>query len=165
MKILYKIINKILNWHQSYHYRELREQYNIPYSFRFNGANINIYGKGKLVIGENSYIGSLSTIQLEENQKVQIGNECSISHNVRMYTSSPIADTDFADKATIIKKKGDIIIGNYVWIGANVFINPAVNIGDNAIIGANSVVTKDIEAYSVYGGVPAKLIRTKKLNA
>lgn len=50
-------------------------------------------------------------------------------------------------------------IGNDVWIGANAFIKDGVNIGDGAIIGANSVVTHDVEPYSIVGGVPAKTIR------
>lgn len=60
-------------------------------------------------------------------------------------------------------KIGDIIIGDGVWIGANVFINPGVIIRDNSVIGANSVVTKNVEANSIVGGVPARLIRMKKI--
>lgn len=84
-----------------------------------------------------------------------------ISHNVRMYTSSAIADQDFSF-LPLKEKKGNIIIGNNVWIGANVFINPGIIIGDNSVIGANSVVTKDIPNNSIFGGCPAKLIRFKK---
>lgn len=52
-----------------------------------------------------------------------------------------------------------VIIGNDVWIGANVVIMPGVNIGDGAIIGAGAVVTKDVDDYAIVGGCPAKLIR------
>ena len=54
-----------------------------------------------------------------------------------------------------------MLIGDGVWIGANAFINPGIRIGSNTVIGANSVVTKNLEANSIYGGVPAKLIRQK----
>lgn len=57
--------------------------------------------------------------------------------------------------------KGDTIIGNDVWIGQNVTILPGVHIGDGAIIGANSVVAKDIPAYHIAGGNPCKIIRKR----
>ncbi len=66
-------------------------------------------------------------------------------------------------KKNIPEKKGDVIINDHVWIGANVFINPGITIGENAVIGSNSVVTKDVDPFSIVGGVPAKLIRMKKL--
>ena len=52
-----------------------------------------------------------------------------------------------------------VIIGNDVWIGANVIILPGVNIGHGAVIAAGAVVTKDVEPYAIVGGVPAKLIK------
>ena len=57
--------------------------------------------------------------------------------------------------------KGDTVVGNDVWIGQNVTVLPGVHIGDGAIIGANSVVTKDVPPYSIVGGNPAKLIRKR----
>lgn len=57
--------------------------------------------------------------------------------------------------------KGDMVIGNDVWIGQNVTIMPGVKIGDGAIISANSTVTKNIEAYTIYGGNPAKFIKKR----
>jgi maltose O-acetyltransferase len=138
------------------------EKYSIHKLFRFNGSFINFYGEGQIIAGENSYIGSYSTIQASEKYKVVIGKNTSISHNVRIYTESNFADQDFSLPVKI-KKYGDVIIGDFVWIGANVFINPGVSIGDNSVVGANSVVTKDIPANSIYGGVPAKLIKNKTI--
>lgn len=57
--------------------------------------------------------------------------------------------------------KGDTIIGNDVWIGQNVTILPGIHIGDGAIIGANSVVTKNIPSYHIAGGNPCKIIRKR----
>lgn len=162
---LLKIFKRYLKKYKEETYQNFRRKYNIHESFRFNGDGIIFYGDGSLNIGKGSYIGSLSTIQLQEGQNVNIGEGCSISHNVRIYTSSRIPDYNFQYKEKAPIKKGDVAIGNYVWIGANVFINPGVTIGENSVIGANSVVTKDIEPFSIYGGVPAKLIRRKKLNA
>ena len=55
--------------------------------------------------------------------------------------------------------KGDTVVGNDVWIGQNVTVLPGVHIGDGAIIGANSVVSKDVQPYCVVGGNPIKIIR------
>ena len=57
--------------------------------------------------------------------------------------------------------KGDIIIGNDVWIGYEALILAGVTIGNGAIIGARAVVTKDIPPYTIVGGVPAKAIRKR----
>ncbi|MGO3707258.1 MAG: Vat family streptogramin A O-acetyltransferase [Mesonia hippocampi] len=57
--------------------------------------------------------------------------------------------------------KGDTIIGNDVWIGADVTIMPGVKIGDGSIIATKSIVTKDVKPYSVVGGNPAKLLRKR----
>ena len=57
--------------------------------------------------------------------------------------------------------KGDTVVGNDVWIGQNVTILPGVHIGDGAIIGANSVVSKDVLPYHIVGGNPIKVIRKR----
>lgn len=57
--------------------------------------------------------------------------------------------------------KGDTVIGNDVWIGENVTILPGVHIGDGAIIGANSVVSKDVKPYSIVAGNPIKEIKKR----
>src|SRR5579862_6624891 len=57
--------------------------------------------------------------------------------------------------------KGDVIIGNDVWIGASATILSGVRIGNGAVIGACAVVTKDVPAYGIVGGNPAKLIRLR----
>ena len=58
-----------------------------------------------------------------------------------------------------ITSKGPVVIGNNVWIGDKATILPGVTIGDGAVIAANAVVTKDVPAYSVVGGNPAKVIK------
>lgn len=55
----------------------------------------------------------------------------------------------------------DIVIGDDVWIGFGAQILPGVKIGDGAIIGAGAVVTKDVEPYTIVGGVPAKIIKKR----
>lgn len=66
-----------------------------------------------------------------------------------------------SEVATAWDNKGDIVIGNDVWIGYDAVIMAGVHIGDGAIIGTRAVVTKDVEPYSIVGGVPAKEIRKR----
>ncbi len=68
---------------------------------------------------------------------------------------------DKADVAMAWDNRGDIIIGNDVWIGFEVVIMAGVHIGDGAIIGARAVVTKDVPPYTIVGGVPAREIRKR----
>lgn len=58
-----------------------------------------------------------------------------------------------------IRDNRPVVIGNDVWIGGNVSILPGVRIGDGAVVAAGAVVTKDVDAYAIVGGVPAKLIK------
>jgi maltose O-acetyltransferase len=144
-------------------YTNFRKKYNLNKDFRFNGKSILLYGNGDISADQGSYIGELSTLQAAEGYSINIGKGCMISHNVRVYTQSAVADFDFS-KANPPSKYGTVVFGDYCWIGANVFINPGVNIGENAIVGANSVVTRDIPPFEIWGGVPAKFIRKKQIS-
>ena len=70
-------------------------------------------------------------------------------------------ELDRADITSAWDNKGDIIVGNDVWIGFEAVIMQGVRIGDGAIIGSRAVVTKDVEPYTIVGGVPAKPIRKR----
>ncbi|MEA4994962.1 MAG: acyltransferase [Petrimonas sp.] len=161
IKLIHDFYKKIKSLYFNYEYNSYRTKYEIHPSFRFNGENIIFYGSGKILIDENSYIGHNSTIQSAEACLVKIGRNCSISHNVKIYTSSNDPDQIFESDVIKQKKGGNVLIGNGVWIGVNVFINPGICIGDNVVIGANSVVTKNIEDNCIVGGVPARFIRKK----
>ena len=67
----------------------------------------------EMQVGDNSYIDELSTIQAVKGNKVKIGKSCQISHNVRVYTSTDIADQYFSLKNRLVKN-ADVIIGNFV---------------------------------------------------
>ena len=60
-----------------------------------------------------------------------------------------------------IRNNKPVIIGNDVWIGANVIILPGTWIGDGAILAAGAVITKNVEPYAIVGGVPAKIIKKR----
>lgn len=142
-------------------YQSYREKYDIDQSFSFNGLGVQLYGNGSLVLGPGSYIGELSTIQAFNGCRVEVGKGCQISHNVRIYTQSSVADQDFSVRP-LLSKLGNVVVRDHCWIGANVFINPGVTIGPNAVVGANSVVTQDVPENEIWGGVPARLIRRKR---
>ena len=73
--------------------------------------------------------------------------------------NSDIAELNIPPNRRMLYSKGSVIIGKNVWTGTNVCIMPGVTIGDGVVIGANSVVTHDIPAYSIAVGAPAKIIR------
>ena len=162
LQIIGKIFDKISNFYWFVMYWRFRQRYNLDEKFRFNGKSILLYGGGSITAGPESYVGELSTLQAVEGYSIDIGSSCKISHNVRIYTQSDDADFDFSMNDTP-KKCGNVSFGNYCWVGANVLINPGVAIGENSIVGANSVVTKNIPPFEIWGGVPAKFIRRKKI--
>ena len=88
-------------------------------------------------------------------------------HNYNWIASYPLDsfDEDFDNYETVPPKayrlKGDTVLGYDVWIGAESMIMPRVKIADGAIVGARSLVTKNIGAYEIWGGNPAKLIKKR----
>lgn len=162
-----KLIKKLLSYlyrilKSSYNdtvYEEYRKKYEINESFRFNGEGIAFNGDGRIKIGKNSYMGVYSSIQSVKGQKVSIGDNCSISHNVKIYTLNYDANEIINKETNKLRKRGDVIIGNNCWIGVNVLIVQGVTIGSNVVIGGNSVIVKDIPSNCVVGGIPAKIIK------
>jgi acetyltransferase-like isoleucine patch superfamily enzyme len=127
--------------------------------------------KNDIIIGEYTY-GLPIIYNFNEKYKVRIGKFCCIAENVKILVDgNHITDwvTIFPfefyaegfpgsiDRSTGTER--DIIIGNDVWIGMDALILPRVRIGDGAMIGAGSVVTKDVEDYEIVGGAPARHIR------
>lgn len=112
------------------------------------------------------------------NDKLKIGKFCSIACGARFLFNSanhaldslstypfPIFseewDLDINNVVDAWDNKGDIVIGNDVWIGYEAVVMAGVTIGDGAIIGARALVTKDVPPYTIVGGVPAKTIRKR----
>lgn len=105
-------------------------------------------------IGKNVFINS--GCHFQDQGGVYIGDGCLIGHCVVLATLNH--DHEPAKRQNLHHKP--IRIGNGVWIGANVTITAGVTIGDNAIIAAGAVVTKDVPANMIAGGVPAKIIKS-----
>lgn len=106
-------------------------------------------------IGENFYANH-NLIILDGN-KVIFGDNVFIAPNCGFYTAGhPL---DYSQRNQGLEYARPIKVGNNVWIGGNVVVLPGVEIGDNCVIGAGSVVTKDISANSVAVGNPCKVIK------
>lgn len=123
-------------------------------------------------VGDYTYIGPNSSIN-----NVVIGKYCSISKNVNIGLAvhpinfistspiffSPINGTGYSWAKTKMfdDSPKKVFIGNDVWIGMNVSIMGGITIGDGAIIGSHSLITKNVEPYAIVGGVPAKKIKMR----
>lgn len=112
------------------------------------------------------------------HDKLKIGKFCSIAcgakflfnsanHTMKSLSTYPFPiffeewGLDVRDITSAWDNKGDIVIGNDVWIGYEAVIMAGVTIGDGAIIGTRAVVTKDVPPYTIVGGVPARQIRKR----
>lgn len=147
----------------------------------------NIIKSPNIIVGDYSYYDDHTDgLNFEQNvlyhfdflgDKLIIGKFCAIGSNVQFIMNGANHKMDgistfpfniFGRNWSVITPtpeqlpfKGDTVIENDVWIGYKTNIMPGVNIGNGAIIAAHSVVTKDVESYSIVGGNPAKLIRKR----
>lgn len=115
----------------------------------------------RLSIGNYTHINRRCFIDSRAQGGVRIGSSVSISHNVSIVSAShDINDKDFSPT------EGEVVIGDFVFVGINAVILKNVHIGKGAVICAGAVVTKDVEPYAIMAGVPAKLIgrRSKDLD-
>ncbi len=112
------------------------------------------YGSN-IEVGKNCFINYNCVIL--DNAKVKIGDNCLIGPNVAIYTAG---HTMHPDARSLGYEYGiDIIIGDNVWIGGNAVLCPGVHIGANVVIGAGSIVTKDVPDWSFAAGNPCRVIR------
>ena len=147
----------------------------------------NVVKNPNIIVGEYTYYDDINGAENFESHvthhydfigdKLIIGKFCAIAkgiefimnganHRINSITTYPfnIMGNGWEKSAPYLselKLKGDTIVGNDVWIGQNVTVLPAVHIGDGAIIGANSVVAKDIPPYSVAVGNPCEVKRKR----
>lgn len=146
----------------------------------------NVIDHPQISVGDYTYYDDFDTVDnFQRNVRylfdftgdhLRIGKFCMIASGVEFImnganhlanatTTYPFAifggDWQDAMAGKTYPKKGDITIGNDVWIGYRAAIMPGITIGDGAIIGAFSVVTRDVPPYSIVGGNPAQLIRER----
>lgn len=133
------------------------------------------FSEKKYEIGEYTY-GNPKVYDWDEGTTLKIGKFTSIAENVTILlggnhrmdwvTTYPFSalTTTWPEAGNISghpQSKGDVIIGNDVWIGFGSTILSGVNIGDGAVIAARSLITKNVPPYSIVGGVPAKIIKLR----
>ena len=148
--------------HYSWPISQTIRRFSAKLMFNYCGSKVDI-GRhisfsSNISLGDRSSIGDNTYI----NGEVEIGKDVMMAPYCAL-----IASTHNFDQIDIpINKQGEthkkIKIGNDVWIGYGVIILPGVNICDGVIIGAGSVVTKDIPSYAIVGGGPAKIIKFRK---
>lgn len=109
----------------------------------------------RIEVGKNFYANYNCTIL--DVGKVVIGDNCLLAPNVAIYTAGHPLHPD--SRNSMYEYGIDVYIGNNCWIGGNTVVCPGVHIGDNVVIGAGSVVTKDIPSWSLAAGNPCRVIR------
>jgi acetyltransferase-like isoleucine patch superfamily enzyme len=119
-------------------------------------------GEGSLHIGANTYIQAGCVLNAFVGN-ITIGANCMIAHRCAFvpYQHS-LSDLHRPMREQPLISRGDIVIGDDVWLGLNVCVVDGVTIGQGAVVGAGSVVTKDVPPYAIVGGVPARVIRFRE---
>lgn len=119
-------------------------------------SDVKIWAPWNLELGNNSCIGS--GVDCYNQGKVIIGDQTIISQKTYL-----CASTHDYTKSDFPLKLGPIHIKDQVWIAADVFVAPGVSIGQGAVIGARSAVVKNVDAWIVVGGNPARLIKKRTI--
>ena len=161
-------------------FNDLKETFSAVYRVAFSRLTKELSAylcikKGLLTVGEGTY-GRPTIYFWDDQTKIRIGKYCSIAtevkiilggeHRIDWVSTYPFMEfLDIWPTSSGIEghpgSKGDIEIGNDVWIGHGAIIMSGISIGDGAVIAAGSVVTKSVEPYLIVGGNPAKPIRTR----
>lgn len=122
-------------------------------SFRVFPPFYTDFGKN-ITVGKNVFINACCHFQ--DQGGITLGDNCLVGHNVVFAT----LNHGFAPEERQSMLPAPIVVGRNVWIGSNSTILQGVTIGDNSIIAAGSVVTKDVPANAIVAGVPARFIRS-----
>ena len=152
-----KITSRLNNaYHTLQEIREILSElfgYKVPDNFRVFPPFYTDFGKN-IHVGDNVFINACC--QFQDQGGVWLGDGCLIGHNVVFAT----LNHDLNPHRRQICNPKSIKVGRNVWIGSNSTILSGVSIGDNAVVAAGAVVSKDVAPNTIVGGVPAKFIKT-----
>jgi acetyltransferase-like isoleucine patch superfamily enzyme len=124
-----------------------------------HGTKIRCH-EGEVRIGDKTVLGQECTISAY--QHVSIGEQCIVADRVMLIDfDHNVAEVERPIRTQGIYKR-DVRVGNNVWIGYGAQILRGVSVGDNAIVGASAVVTKDVPANAVVAGTPARVVRMRE---
>lgn len=130
-------------------------------AFPLNAVRVMALKSCGFKVGQQVYVGNGLTLIISNarsNSNLIIGDRVAIAPRVNLVLAS---DANWSKLNELFPPiEGTIELGDDCWIGANVTILPNVKIGEMSIVGAGSVVTKDVAPYTVVAGVPAKLIKS-----
>ena len=126
--------------------------YTVPDTLRVFPPFYTDFGKN-IHIGENVFINACCHFQ--DHGGVTLGDGCQIGHNVVFATLNHGIETENRR----FTYPAPIVLGRNVWVGSNSTILQGVTIGDNSVVAAGAVVTKDVPADTIVGGVPARVIK------
>lgn len=126
--------------------------YTVPASLRVFPPFYTDFGKN-ITVGENVFINACCHFQ--DHGGVTLGDGCQIGHNVVFAT----LNHGLSPEERPITYPAPIVLEKNVWVGSNATILQGVTIGENAVVAAGAVVTRDVPANTIVGGVPAKFIR------
>ena len=119
--------------------------------------DVLITGHQKITLGNRVIINNHAIIQSCEGAVINIGNNVTISYSAKLITGGLIIGDDGVIHGQHEAKS--IAVGDSAWIGAGAILLPGVSLGVGAVVAAGSVVSKDVAAYAVVGGVPARVIK------
>lgn len=127
------------------------------------GTNVLFYQGVKLSVFGNSekkaVLKIADRVGIGDKTQIHVGDEITIGENTLISWDCCIMDRDYHKLMSDKEKTAPVHIGNHVWIGARSMILKGVTIGDNAVIAAGSVVTKDVPPNCIVGGNPARVIK------
>ncbi|MBI1284711.1 MAG: acyltransferase [Thiobacillus sp.] len=113
-------------------------------------------GYGSLSIAEGTWIGQYNNFRLAGNSQIRVGRDCMISQFCSIVAANHATKRNARIKDQgIDAKSGAVIIGDDVWLGAGSTILPGVSVGNGTIVAANSVVSRNIPEFEIWGGTPA----------